>query len=348
MSNKVIISGGLHSFLIILLFSIGISGCAKSPPPSKPIQIEPSLHTVSKHDYLSGGKEIELPQNYSTRNYKRLVVSIWFFPNKDESNFQDSPAETISTSMESEISKLKRFTIVSRHIGQKAKQAEKHFQDKGTTNVKTRMRLGKGMNADYSLTGGVTVSKEEFDRGAKNELIYTVRIDYQLIDNETDEILESDMAEGRARRTIMRLPSGKIIGGFSQEKEENAYAEASVNTLRVVANKMGNKLPIGGKITGFKGQRFMINKGHQEGFMGKQTVTLYAVDMGIDIAFAVGEVTPGDHKTPGKIIRWTKDPDAQDIINALHSDPGYLRKNDVFAVSNGMPLPPEWDKNYRD
>ncbi len=328
-----------------LLLMAGMSACATN---QKGIQIDPTLHSISKDDYLTGNREIELPQNYSTKNYKKLVLTAWFYPNKDAHNYQNTSAETLSTMMETEISKLKRFTVVSRHLGQKGKMTEKKFQDMGTTNRKNRMRFGKGLNAEYSLTRGVSATKEEFDRGAKNEIIYSIRVDYHLIDLETDEIIESDKAEGRAKRTIFRLPSGKIIGGFSQKEEDNAYAEASINALKVIANKIGNKLPIGGQVMGFKGQRFSIDKGYAEGFMGEQTVTLYASDMGIDIPFAVGEAHPGDHKTSGKIIRWSKDPDAKDIIKALQNNPNYIKGNDIFAVSNGMPIPPEWEKSYRN
>lgn len=343
------------SSILISTFSIALSvsiftGCAGPANLSSGIQIKPKLHSVSKEDYTKtfGGKAIDLPQNYSNKNYKRLVVSTWFFANENADNYSNAHVETLSTMMETEISKLKRFTIVSRHLGQKGKMSEKNFQDLGTTSRKNKMRLGKGMNADYSLTGGISAVKEEYNRGSKNELVYIIRVDYQLIDNETDEILEADMAEGRSIRTIMRLPSGKIIGGFSRDNEKDALAQAAMNALKVIGNKIGNKLPIGGEVVGIRGERFAIDKGYEEGLMGKQTVTLYLTDMGIDIPFAVGEINPGAHKTSGKIIKWSEDEDVQDIIAKIRNNKNFLKNNEVYAVSNGMPLPPEWDNNYKD
>ena len=337
----------LASFSAVLI----LGGCAGNiANKNDGIQIDPKLHSVSKDDYTKtfGAKEIELPQNYSTKNYKRLTVSAWFFPNKDSGNFGDQPVETLSTMMETEISKLKRFTIVSRHLGQKGKLAEKNFQDMGTTDRKTKMRFGKGINADYSLTGGISAVKEEYGRGGKTEILYIIRVDYQLIDNETDEIIEADMAEGRAIRNIIKLPSGKVIGGFDQEEEKDALAQAAIKALRVVSNKIGNKLPIGGQVVGIKGQRFAIDKGYEDGFMGKQTVVLYTSDMGIDLPIAVGEINPGKYKTSGKIIAWTKDEDIQDIVQDVQSNKNYSKENEVYAVSTGMPLPPEWEENYKD
>lgn len=332
--------------LVIAATAMSISGCGTTTAKQEGIQIDPTLHTVSKSDYVKGGREIELPQNYSQKNYKRLVVSAWFFPNKDANNYADVNSETISSMMETELSKLKRFTIVSRHLGQKGKMSEKNFQDQGTTNSRNKMRFGKGMNADYSLSAGVSTVKEEYDRGAKNEWIYIVRVDYQLVDNETDEIIEADMAEGRTKRTVMRLPSGKIIGGFSKEEEQDAMAQASINALKIIGNKIGNKLPIGGQVVSMRGNRIKIDKGHNEGFMGKQTVTLYEAEFNIPLA--VAEVHPGDHSTGGKIFAWSNDPDAQEIIQNIKNVPNFIKDNEIFAVSNGMPLPPEWDKNYKD
>lgn len=338
-------SVGIKHICVCALSAAILTGCAKMQGD---VQIEPTLHTVSKADYLSDKKPIELPQNYSTKNYKRLVVATNFFAAKDASSYSDLPLESISTTMETEISKLKRFTIVSRHLGQKGKAAEKRFQDMQTTDAMSRMRFGKALNADYGLVAGVSAVKEEYDRVDHNEVLYIIRVDYQLIDFQTDEILEADSAEGRAVRTLFRLPSGKAIGGFNQSQEMDALNQASINALKILANKIGNKLPVGGQITGFKGRRFQIDKGYESGFMGKQIVTMYISDMGIDLPLAVGEITPGSHQSPGKILRWSKDPDVQDIISEIKSDPLFFKKNELFAVSNGMPLPPEWDKNYED
>ncbi|MGI2026085.1 hypothetical protein [Endozoicomonas acroporae] len=338
-------SFGIKHFCVCALSAAILTGCAGMQGK---VQIDPSLHTVSKADYESSKKAIELPQNYSTKNYKRLVVATNFFANKDASSYSDLPLETVSTMMETEISKLKRFTIVSRHLGQKGKAAEKRFQDMGTTDALSRMRFGKGLNADYGLVAGVSAVKEEYNRVDHNEVLYIIRVDYQLIDFQTDEIIEADSAEGRAIRTLFRLPSGKVIGGFDQEQEQDALNQASINALKIVANKIGNKLPIGGQVVGFRGSNFQIDKGYESGFMGKQIVTLYMSDMGVDLPLAIAEVSPGADASRGKIIRWSNDPDVQDLVAEIKADPLFFKKNELFAVSNGMPLPPEWEDNYKD
>jgi len=344
---------------IMKLFSVSclvfmLSACA-SQTNSNGIQLDPTLHTQSKGDYESdvwhhAKREVALPQNYSQKNYKRIVLAANFFANEDYNTYGSTPIEVLSTMLETEMSKLKRFTLVSRHLGQKGKWAEKKFQDMGTTSARSTMRIGNGLNADFGLTGGISSIKEEYDRGSRNEVIYIVRIDYQITDFETDEIIEADMAEGRAKRSIFRLPSGKVVGGFSDTDESEAVKQAAINALKVVANKLGNKLPIGCQVTGIRGNRFGCDRGYEEGFMGKQMVTIYMDDNGIDLPLAVAEASPGAHKTSGKIIAWNNDEDeyVQDMIRQIRANPRFARQNDLFAVSLAMPTPPEWDSNYKD
>jgi len=98
-------------------------------------------------------------------------------------------------------------------------------------------------------------------------------------------------------RSIFRLPSGKIIGGFSQKDESEATKQA-----------------------------------------------------GIDLPIAVAEASPGAHKTSGKIIVWNNDQDEyiQDTIRQIKENPRFARQHDIYAVSLGMPTPPEWDNNYNN
>ena len=341
-NKKMMLCGGLLALL---------SGCNSSPTRNSGIQIDPNLVTQSKADYQQGGtRQVELPQNYSQKNYKRLVLAANFFANKDYKSYGTVPVEVLSTMLETELSKLKRFTLVSRHLGQKGKLAEKKFQQRGATRSSNKMSLGKGLNAGYGLTGGISSVKEEYDRGSKNQIVYIIRVDYQITDFETDEIIEADMAEGRATRSIFRLPSGKIIGGFTKKDESEAVKQAAMNALKVIANKLGNKLPIGCQVTGIRGSRFGCDKGYEEGFMGKQMVAIYLDDAGIDLPLAVAEAQPGAHKTSGKIIAWSDDTDpyVQDMIRQIRANPRFAKQNDLYAVSLGMPTPPEWDNNYQD
>ena len=338
-----------RNLCLLVLISLFCYACQTTKVASnKGIQIKPKLHHISKQEYADGSREIELPQNYTPENYKKLVVKAEFHMQDSTHKYSEEKSDTFSTMLETELSKLKRFRIISDTLGNMAWAAEKDVQDQGVTIKENKLRAGTFENPEYKLMGAVSAVQEEYDRGSKNELLYIVRVDYQLIKLATKEIVEADIAEGRSKRTIIRLPSGKIIGGFNPKEEKDAYAQAAIRALAVISNKIGNKLPVGGRVKGMFGNRFQLDTGHQEGLFGYQTVTLYTNYMGIDIPFAVGEVNPGVKESSGKMIRWSDDPDVQPVITELKSNKRFLDQYDVYAVSNGMPIPPEWDNNYDD
>lgn len=319
------------------------------------IQIQPRLATRTADDILASGEAINLPTNYSPDNYRMLKVAVSFFA-EDRANpgvFSNEQTPTVASSLETELTKLRRFTILSRsQLGQQAIAAEVRFQDTGMVNTNDMIRFGKQSGADFAFAAGVTLAREIFDRVREQEVIYTVLVNYQLINIETGEIVEADTAEGRSRRTFFRMPSGNIVGGFNPDNEGQVTAalnEASINSLKVIANKLGNTLPVGGRVSGFRGDAFQIDAGRNQGLMGEQVVVLYTTDMGVDVPLARGRVSPGADSTRGTVFQWSSDPSVQDLVTQLQSDPrGFMMDYDLWAVSDGIPLPPEWDNVYQN
>lgn len=337
-----------------------LTGCGTSMVRSdaeneaRRMQIEPTLYSVSIEEAKDRAMPIRLPQNYDPSNYKLIRLGVNFYPLDENGNnrFAKNNAEIVSTLMETEIAKLKRFTVLSRHqLGQQALRDEKRFQDK-TGISKNRMRVAQGAGADYVLTAGVALKTEKYDRVQNSEMFIVITVPYQLINVNTGEIVESGTAEGRAVRTFYQLPNGTYVGGFNihnQADAEQAVNEASFRALKVIANMLGNKLPVGGRITGFKGKRFALECGHQQGLMGKQVAAVYAKDMGIDIPLGYAEIEPGKKTSTGRIIRWSREDEAEDLIELIEKDGmAFLRDYEVYAVSVAMPEPPEWEKNYKN
>jgi len=344
--------------LVGLTATIVLAGCGptnnvrtQEQNQARAVQTKAAVYTQSRDDILARD-EVTLPQNYDPSNYKKLRVATSFYPQdtSDNSKFGAEKVATLSSLFETEISKLKRFTVLSRsQIGQQAIRDEKRFQDTGLVATSDLMRLGQAKGADYVLTGGIAIKSETFERVKNQELILSVLVDYKLINVETQEVIEADTAPGRAKRTFYQTPGGTWVGGFniSNPKEaDQALAEASYEALKVIANKIGNKLPVGGQVVGIKGDNFQLDAGYEQGLMGKQQMAVYAWD-GIDMPLAYAEVSPGKNKSNGKIVKWNNDPAAQDLIARWRSEGmGFIRDTEVYAVSVAMPTPPEWDNNY--
>ncbi len=329
--------------LCMLTLCYALLACASNH--GQPIQVKPNLTTVSRGDDIP----VELPANYSQKNYKRLIVGVYFEPDGAAAYYDDLPLATVAMSLETEISKLKRFTIVSRQGGQKAIEAEKKFKNKGMAKTASQMQYGRTLDANFVLYCGISAVREEYERVDHNEFLYIVRLDYQLIDVQTGEIIEADYAEGRAKRTFVRLPSGRFLGGFDYRSGElDPVNQAALNALKIVGHRLGNALPLGGHVLAMRGDRIQIDKGVSEGFMGKQVVVVYTNDFGMDVPIALAELTPSDHTAVGRIFKWSDEPEAEELVEELQSDPTFVLRNDVFVVSIGMPLPPEWERNYDD
>jgi hypothetical protein len=317
------------------------------------IQIQPRLATRTADGILASGESVELPGNYSPDNYRMLTVAVSFFA-EDRTNpgvFSVDQTPTVASLLETELTKLRRFTILSRsQLGQQAIGAEVRFQDTGMVDVNDMIRFGRQRGADFAFAAGVTLAREIFDRVRDQEVIYTVLVNYQLINIESGEIVEADTAEGRARRTFFQMPSGNIVGGFNPNDRTQvtvALNEASINALKVIANKLGNTLPVGGRVIGFRGDAFQVDAGRNQGLMGEQVVVLYTTDMGVDVPLARGRVSPGVDTTRGTIFQWSRDPSVQNLVTQLQTDArGFMLDYDLWAVSDGIPLPPEWDNVY--
>lgn len=342
----------------VMAASMLMAGCATNQftrsddeNAARAVQIDPKLYHITAAEAADSSGPIHLPQNYDPNNYKLIRLAASFYPLDAANNsFAKENSETVSTLMENEISKLKRFTVLSRHqMGAQALRDEKRYQDKAGVSSNL-MRMGLDSGADYVLTAGVAIKTEKYDRLKNHEIFITVTVPYQLINVKTKEIVEADTAEGRAVRTFYMLPNGTYIGGFNiDDKTEAAQAvnEASFRALKVIANMLGNKLPVGGRVSGFKLDRFAMDCGHQQGLMGKQVAVLYATDMGIDIPIAYGELEPGKNKTTGRILRWNNEAAARDLVEkAKANGMAFLREYEVYAVSAAMPEPPEWEKYY--
>lgn len=340
--------------LAVFLISLLLVACQAGVSPSEQgIQIEPRLATRTAEGIIASGEAVELPANYSPDNYRMLTVAVSFFPEDRNApgQFATEQTQTVASLLETELAKLRRFTILSRsQLGQQAIAAEVRYQDTGMVDVNDMIRFGRQRGADFAFAAGVTLAREIFDRVREQEVIYTTLINYQLINIQSGEIVEADKAEGRSRRTFFMMPSGNIVGGFNPNDEKQvtvALNEASINALKVIANTLGNTLPIGGKVVGFRGDAFQIDAGRNEGLMGEQVVVLYTSDMGVDVPLARGRVTPGTDTTRGTVFQWSDDPSVADLVSMLRTDArGFMLDYDLWAVSDGLPLPPEWENVY--
>lgn len=319
-------------------------GCA-----TPELALDPTLKTYSRED-LEEMDEIALPMNYSTENFRKLQMGVAFdsiggVDKKTGEALSIDP--NLSTRLQTEMAKLKRFTIFSAHN----RGGVMFFQD--LSDVEEGVTLAEAEDVrdiDIVLTGKITVTKERQDRYNDTVLIYEVECDFSCEDLKTRTVKFAEKAKGRTARKVLLSFSGRKTAGFDDSDEQQAITQAAMKALAVVANKLGNTYPVGGKVAGISasGDRMTLGKGFEDGVGNKQQCVVYVDDGGVDVPIALAEASPASDKSTLTVYKWNKgDADAKPLIRELQDAPRqFLKNNKVYAVGYGLSVPPEWDNAY--
>lgn len=319
-------------------------GCA-----TPELKLDPTLKTFSRED-LEEMDEITLPMNYSTENFRKLQMGVAFdsIGGVDKKTGEPLTIDpNLSTRLQTEMAKLKRFTIFSAHN----RGGVMFFQDLGDVDSDVSLVEAEDVrNIDIILTGKITVTKERQDRYNDTVIIYEVECDFSCEDLKTRTVKFAEKAKGRTARKVLLSFSGRKMAGFDDSDEQQAITQAAMKALAVVANKLGNTYPVGAEVAGItgSGDRMTISKGFEDGIGNKQQCVIYVDDGGVDVPIALAEAAPGADKSTLSVYKWNKgDADAKPLIRELQDAPRqFLKNNKVYAVGYGLSVPPEWENAY--
>ncbi len=329
------------TFLITLISGVILfSGCSTAP-----IALEPELTTYSRKQLLS--KDIELPANYNTQNFGKLTLGVAFEAVGGVDKRTGKPLAIdpgLSARLQTEMAKLKRFTVFSAHnrggvtFFQQLADVDGQVALKEATEVRT---------VDLVLSAKIVVTKEIQERYNDNLLIYEVDCDFSCEDMKTRTVKFAEKAKGRTARKQLISLTGAQLAGYSEADETQAITQAAIKALALVANKLGNTFPVGGRITGcsISGDRMTLDKGFEDGIGKNQQCVLFVSDSGVDIPIGLAEAVPSDVTSNLSVYKWnTRDKDAKLYVRELKKDPkAFLNTFKTYAVGYGMPVPPEWD-----
>ncbi len=329
------------SYGISFLGILALVGCATPEVP-----LEPTLTTFSR-EKLEDMDEIALPMNYSIENFRKLQLGVAF---ESVTGIDKKTGEPISVSqdlsarLQTEMAKLKRFTIYSAHN----RGGVMFFEELADVDPSASLaQPTKARNIDLVLSARVSVTKERQDRYNDTLLIYEVECDFNCEDLKTHTVKFAEKAKGRTARKQILSFSGRKMAGYSDADEEQAITNAAMKALAVIANKLGNTFPVGGQVVGVSssGDRMQLDKGFEDGIGHKQQCVIFVNDGGVDIPLALAEATPGSNKSTLSVYKWNKsDADAKTLIREYQDAPKqFLRRNKIYAVGYGLSTPPEWE-----
>ncbi len=319
------------------------SGC--STPPSGNNRALP-LKFYTKEE-LEDMDDVQLPANYSTDNFRKLQLGVAFSVAAKDGKVKVNPA--LSARLQTEMAKLKRFSIFSMHNRNGVKAFER------ISDLDESVKLDESSevkNINLILNATMVISCDVHELYNEKEFVYVADCDFSCEELKTRTVLFAEKARGVFGRKVRYSLTGQDYGSVT---EDVAVRTAALRALRIVANKLGNQLPTGGRVTNISGsgETMVMGAGYNEGIGAKQQVAVFLSEDGLDIPLAYAEASPkNDGSSMLTVYRWNTDnKDAKPIVKELRDSPrNFLRnykgekKNGLFAVAFGMPLPPDWVK----
>lgn len=335
------------AYSISFLGFLALVGCTTAPK----LAVDPTLTTFSR-EQLEDMDEIELPMNYSIDNFRQLQLGVHFasVPGVDKTTGEELGIDpNLSSRLQTEMAKLKRFTIYSAHN----RDGVMFFEELADVDPNAQLAQPKKVrNVDLVLSAKITVTKETQRRYYDTALIYEVECDFNCEDLKTHTVKFAEKAKGRTVRTQVKTRTNRTAAGYIDNDEQQAITNAAMKALMVVANKLGNTFPVGGKIVGVSGSgdRMQLDKGFEDGIGKNQQCVIFVNDGGVDVPLALAEATPGTDKSSLRVYKWNKsDEDAKHLIREYQDNPRqFLKQNKIYAVGYGLPTPPEWENAYND
>lgn len=328
--------------LLYALALLTLAGCASAPSVRGPI---PAKY-YSKAE-LEDMDEVKLPPNYSVDNFRKMqmVMNVKVVAGDGKTKID----KTLSGRLQAEMAKLKRFEIFSLHNRSKVEldaigDLDEEVKVVSADNVKA---------SDLMLTGTIKVTVAENDLRNEKVFVYSADGDFSCEDAKTRTVYFAEKARGVWDRKVRYSLTGQAHGNVS---EAQAIQIACLRCLAIVANKLGNTFPTGGRITNVtgSGDTMVMKAGQHEGVAPNQQVCVFLSEDGLDIPVAFAEATPkNDGTSQLRVYRWNLDnSDAKQIVKEIRgSGRAFLknykgdRKNGLYAVAFGMAVPADWEKN---
>ena len=320
------------------LLAVLAAGCS-----SDDIALEPTHATYSYEQVKD--QEIALPANYNKNNYRKLLLGVAVNDiGVKAGEISPNVVQTLSTRLQTEMAKLKRFSVFSAH-NRGGVLLFQSLADVGDAKMPDK----NPREMDLILSASITVSKEKTERKYDDLLIYEVECDFSCEDIRTGEVKFAEKATGRTARAVKFGLGGRRVGGYSEEDEKQAINNAAMKAIAVAANKLGNYYPVGGQITGMLSTRMTMDKGFEHGVGKDMVMTVYASVSGVDVPVARAVASPSDLTSSLKIMQWNDDDeDAEPIVDEIRKDRNWLKNNKLYAVGIGLATPPEWENQYKD
>ena len=315
--------------ILVFAFILLCVGCT-----TQKFYLNPALKMYSREE-LEKSPNVRLPDHWNLDNFKKITLGLHVTKGGVAID------RSMNARLQTEISKLKRFQVYSAY-NVAGKTLFMDLADIGEAEFKEPTRQPA---LNYILNVKLDVNKS--NRRVSNRKYYRYEVSCAK-----QEVADSGVAKGVTERLQYYTLNGIFIGGFVEADEDEAICSATMKALSVIANKIGNMYPVGGSITAVSqsGERLTLDKGFVDGIGKYHQVAIFqrrGKEKGVAIPIALAEAMPGCKQSNLHVYKWNdSDEDGRILVNAYRSNPkAFAKKNNLFAVAYGMPVPPEWEQD---
>lgn len=313
-----------------------LSGCATAPLPPQPGS---GTGFILQRDLENC--QVVLPPNANTQNFRKLGLAVQFQNITGVDKATGKPLKVdpnLSKRLQVEMGKMKRYTIVDLHSD------NGFLDDMADAGLASVVEQGDQRQIDLLLSGSMTIVKEIYDLHDYTMLKYVAEFDFICKDLKGGTQKFAEKVSGEAFRNQYWSVAGGMAGGFREEDEAGVCLEAAVKAIAVVANKLANTYPSGGRIVGCttSGERMTLDRGFEQGIAGNQQCVVFVDDDGTKIPLCYARAEPSDNTSGIIPYKWdTQGKDAGILKKKFDMDPkAFIKNYATFAVGYGVPNNP--------
>lgn len=224
------------------------------------------------------------------------TVAVGNFIDGTSSRYGKMICEQLQSSIQNGLVQNKNYTVVERsNLDQIFR--ELGLQNSGVVNSSSAIEIGNLSGADYTLMGKVVEAEiNPYNNLAYEGLKAKVAVSVQIVDNETGQVLSSDMVSdtdsSATKNNLKKFIKSDLVPGHMSVNRDSLIYNAAEKVANKVLERMNKINPLVGMVVAVKPNEDTVtfNLGYEDGVKEGDIYTIYA------------EAEPIVHPVTGEIL----------------------------------------------
>lgn len=234
------------------------------------------------------------------------TVAVGNFIDGTHSRYGKMICEQLQSSIQNGLVQNKNYTVVERsNLDQIFR--ELGLQNSGVVNSSSAIEIGNLSGADYTLMGKVVEAEiNPYNNLAYEGLKAKIAVSVQIVDNETGQVLSSDMVSdtdsSATKNNLKKFIKSDLVPGHMSVNRDSLIYNAAEKVANKVLERMNKINPLVGMVVAVKPNEDTVtfNLGYEDGVKEGDIYTIYAEAEPI-VHPVTGEILGVDEKYVGTV-----------------------------------------------